>query len=108
MLVFQHLLTFFKAHCSIDAHKRLHCSLIVLIHSKGVAKIFTYASNFKTWFVVLVLTIKRSLMQLFWTFNLSSDILATVLATFTKIWQFLKSSGHSALVITFQTGQSRM
>jgi hypothetical protein len=47
--------------------------------------IFTQISSLKTWFVILILTFKSSLMQLFWTFNLSFDILATVLATLPNI-----------------------
>jgi hypothetical protein len=36
-------------------------------------------------FLLLILTFKSSFLQLFWTFNLSFDILATVLATFPNI-----------------------
>jgi hypothetical protein len=53
-------------------------------------------SSFKTQFVVLILTFKSILMQLFSTFNLSFCNLATVLATFPKIGRFFQTSGHSA------------
>ncbi len=46
-------------------------------------------------FVVLILTFKSSLMQLFWNFDLSFDILVTVLDTLHKIGQLFQSSGHS-------------
>jgi hypothetical protein len=41
-----------------------------------------------TKFVVLILTLESSLMPIFWTFNFSLDILATILATFQKVGQF--------------------
>jgi hypothetical protein len=42
------------------------------------------------------LKIKNSWVYMFWTFNLSFDILATVLATFPNIGQlFSQFSGHS-------------
>jgi hypothetical protein len=44
--------------------------------------IFSQIRSFKTWFVALILTINRSWVLMFWTFNLSLDILATVWATF--------------------------
>ena len=53
-------------------------------------------SSFKTQFVVLILTFKSILMQLFSTFNLNFCNLATVLATFQKIGRFFQTSGHSA------------
>jgi hypothetical protein len=53
-------------------------------------------STLKTWFVIIILTFKNSLMQLFWTFKLSLYILATVLATLPNIGRFFQSSGHSA------------
>jgi hypothetical protein len=41
--------------------------------------------------------IKNSWVDMFWTFNLSFDILATVLATFPNIGRFFSQySGHSA------------
>jgi hypothetical protein len=50
--------------------------------------ILTQLSSLKTWFVILILTFKSDLMQLFWTFNLRYDILATVLATLPNIGRF--------------------
>jgi len=49
---------------------------------------FTQMCSFKTWFIVLILTFRSSVMQLFSTFNLRFYNLATVLATFPKIGQF--------------------
>jgi hypothetical protein len=43
------------------------------------------------------MNIKRNWVWMFWTFNLSFDILATVLATVPNIGQiFAQFSGHSA------------
>jgi hypothetical protein len=50
--------------------------------------IFLPDKQFQKRFVVLILTFKISLLQLFLTFNLSFCNLATVLATFSKIGQF--------------------
>jgi hypothetical protein len=56
-----------------------------------------YANEqFKTWFVVLILTFSSCWMEMFRTFNFIFGIWATVLATFQKIGQFsFQSSGHS-------------
>jgi hypothetical protein len=41
---------------------------------------------------------------MFWTFNLSFDILATVLATFQNIGLiFVQFSGHSVAKVVFET-----
>ncbi len=56
----------------------------------GKFAIFIYISSFKTRFVVLILTLKSSLMQLFSIFNLSLFNLDTVWATFSKNYDFFK------------------
>jgi hypothetical protein len=66
--------------------------------------ILTQLNSLKTWFVILILTFKSSLMQLIWTFKLSFDILATVLATLPNIGQFFQSPGHSVYVRRDDTG----
>jgi hypothetical protein len=57
---------------------------------------FCANEQFKTWFVVLILTFSSCWMEMFRTFNFIFGIWATVLATFPKIGQFsFQSSGHS-------------
>ena len=56
-----------------------------------------HGRQFKTWFVVLILTFSSSWMEVYWIFNFLY-ILAKVCATFSEIGQFsFQSSGRSAL-----------
>jgi hypothetical protein len=44
--------------------------------------------------------IQKQFDAIIWTFNLSFDILATVLATLPSIGRFFQSSGHSAATLS--------
>ncbi len=72
-------------------------------------ELFTFSANkqFQNMICCSYFNIKRSWVQMFWTFNLSFNNLATVLATFPNIGRmFVQISGHSirwALIGYFKT-----